>query len=63
MSIGTKRHGFGRTNIKIIEVCGFCTNYGVEVSFTYAVALTEDQSMLICDLRHSPHHNYSVVIP
>ena len=43
MSIGTKRRKFGRTNMKIIEACGFCTNYGVEVSFTYAVELTEDQ--------------------
>jgi hypothetical protein len=39
MSKGTKRRGFGRFYTKIIEVCGFCTSYGVDVPSTYAVAL------------------------
>ena len=38
MSKGMKRRGFGRIKVKIIEVCGFCTNYGVEAPSTYIVA-------------------------
>ena len=46
MSKGTKKRRNGRTKDKIYEVCGFCTNYGVEVSSTYAVARTnEDYSV------------------
>ena len=36
---GTKRRRFGRFYMKIIEVYGFYTNYGVDVPSTYAVAL------------------------
>lgn len=40
MSKGMKKRGNGRTKQKIYEVCGFCTNYGIEVSSTYAVERT-----------------------
>ena len=40
MSKGTKKRGNGWFNVKIIEVCGFYTNYGVEAPSIYAVALT-----------------------
>ena len=40
MSKCTKKLGNGRTKEKIYEVCGFCTNYDVEISSTYAVAST-----------------------
>lgn len=38
MSKGTKKRGNRRTKDKIYEVCGFYTNYGVEVPSTYVVA-------------------------
>ena len=62
MSIGTKRRGFGRINMKIFEVCGFYTNYDLEVLSTYAVALTNDQSTLIYEGYGVVHkQNYDVV--
>ena len=46
MSKGTKKRGNERFNVKIIEVCGFCTNYGVEAPSTYAIAQNyEDYSV------------------
>jgi hypothetical protein len=42
MSKETKKRGNRRTKDKIYEVCGFCTNYSIEVSSTYVVARTNE---------------------